>query len=226
MLTKDDPSRSGLVPLIKAILARVREKEGFVTKTKLFKYLYLIDIEYFRRTGQLLTGFGWIFYHYGPWAQQCEDLYANLRNQGEISVKLGSMPDRETEFVDTSEPVELENVIEDIGLELAIRRIIDRWADRRLGEMLDYVYLHTEPMEGAERGKPLDFSKVTPYPAHKLASLPPRSPSKKAMERMHRAIAEKKAVESSPSASQFTPPRYDDVYFEALQVMEEEEDGH
>lgn len=45
-------------------------------------------------------------------------------------------------------------------MERIIRNIVDTCADRRLGDMLDYVYFQTEPMENAERRKPLDFSKI------------------------------------------------------------------
>jgi hypothetical protein len=43
---------------------------------------------------------------------------------------------------------------------MTFRHIVDQWADRRLGEMLDYVYFYTEPMETVQRGEPLDFSRV------------------------------------------------------------------
>ena len=222
---KKDPSPHDLAALVKAILTRAREKEGFVTKTKLFKYLYLTDVEHYRRAGKSLTGFPWIFYHYGPWSQECEDFYSELKRCGEIQVKPGSRPDLETEFVDASEPQNLEDVIEDVGLELAIRRIVDRWADRALGEMLDYVYFYTEPMEGAEKGKPLDFSKVESHPEPRPVSLLKQTPNKAAVERMRKSIAEKKAAEPPSRREPFTPPPYDDVYFEALHIMEED-DGY
>jgi hypothetical protein len=43
--------------LIPAILTYVRDKEGFATKTKLLKLLYLLDLEAYRETRQTLTGF-------------------------------------------------------------------------------------------------------------------------------------------------------------------------
>ena len=45
-----------------AILTRVNERAGFVNKTKLLKLLYLADIEHYRKFGETLSGFDWIFY--------------------------------------------------------------------------------------------------------------------------------------------------------------------
>lgn len=220
---RKDAYREDLAALVKAILTRAREREGYVNKTKLFKYLYLIDIESYRRTGRLLTGFQWIFYYYGPWAKECEDLYSAMREFGGISVKPGSRPDLDVEFVEASEPLDLGDVVKDCSLEYAIRKTVDRWADRSLGEMLDYVYFHTEPMAEAEKGKPLDFSKVE----RSVQLQPPlqrqQAPDKAAVERMRKAIGEKKAGEQEPATAKFTPPPYDDDYFEALRIMEKDE---
>ncbi len=140
-------------------------------------------------------------------------------------MNLGSRPDLDTEFLDAPEPIELGDAIEDFGLELAIRRIIDMWADRSLGEMLDYVYFHTEPMEGAERGKTLDFSKVEPQPEPQSISVArPVLNKAKAIERVRKSISEMKAAQPPPPRLNFTPPSYDDDYFEALRIMEEDND--
>ncbi len=221
-MVKENPSQN-LTALVKGILARAKEKEGYVNKTKLFKYLYLIDIESYRRTGGTLTDFNWIFYHYGPWARECEDLYSNLKEAGEIIIKTGSRPDLGTEFVEASEPVNLEDVIEDWRLEHAIRNLVDRWADRSLGEMLEYVYFHTEPMEEAERGKPLDFSKVERAFHPQPVVLKRQAPDKAEVQRMRKAVAERKACQPEPKSERFTPAPYDDNYFEALRIMEEED---
>ncbi len=37
-----------VLKLIKKVCARVQERNGYVNKTKLIKYLYLIDVEYYR----------------------------------------------------------------------------------------------------------------------------------------------------------------------------------
>ena len=39
--------RDMILKLVKAICSRVKEKEGYLNKTKLIKYLYLIDLEHY-----------------------------------------------------------------------------------------------------------------------------------------------------------------------------------
>ena len=209
-----------LMKLVQAILTRVRDREGYATKTKLIKYLYLIDLAAYRRTGRSLTGFTWVFHHYGPWTKEYETLYGEATRAGAIRVRPGTRPDFETEFVDTLERVDLGDVIADIVLEIEARHIVDTWAERRLGEMLDHVYFQTEPMDGAERGQPLDFAKVEreerPPPAWE-----PAHGDRGTTERVRRRIAE--VVERQRGAPPpATPPRYDREYFEALEVLDEE----
>jgi len=216
-----------LVLMVKAILTRVREQEGYVTKTKLFKYLYLVDVEWYRQKQCQYTGFQWIFHHYGPWSQDCEELYSQLRRTGDIHVQEGTHPDLETEFVRSSDRVDLEKAIDDLRLESIVRKIVDTWADRRLGDMLDYVYFRTEPMESAERGKALDFSKIEREAAIPsvltLTSATLRSSNQHLVIRMRDKIAEKK-VPPSATKPHFTPPPYDEVYFQALDSMKDDDD--
>jgi hypothetical protein len=209
-----------LTRLLQAILSRVRDREGYATKTKLVKYLYLIDLAAYRRSGQLLTGFTWVFHHYGPWAKEFEGLYEQAAQTEAIRIRPGTRPDLETEFVDTCERVELGEVIPEVGLELEARQLIDTWADRRLGEMLDHVYFQTEPMEGAERGERLDFGKVEPQ-VRSGPTWRPTPGDRVTAERLRTRIAEVARRLGGPAPTA-TPPRYDREYFDALQVLDEE----
>ena len=138
-----------LTKLIQAVLTRARERGGYVNNTKLVKYLYLFDVAAVRRRGETLTGFGWIFYHYGPGTPEFEDLYRELRTSGAITVRPGDRADIETEFLSAPVTVDLGDIVEDTTLEFMLKHIVDEWADVRLGEMLDFVYFHTEPMLNA-----------------------------------------------------------------------------
>jgi hypothetical protein len=97
--------------VIQAVLSRVHEREGYVTKTKLLKYLYLFDLETYRRTGRALTGFEWIFHLYGPWAPQYDGLYADLVRSGGLRVTPGTRPELDTEFLSSPRRVELQDVV-------------------------------------------------------------------------------------------------------------------
>src|ERR1035441_5186960 len=64
--------------VIELILERCTQ-EHFLPplKTRLVKLVYLSEVEYFRQTGQRLTGLDWKFYHYGPYAPALSPLLGN-----------------------------------------------------------------------------------------------------------------------------------------------------
>jgi hypothetical protein len=70
-----------------AILTRIGEREGTANKTKLLKLMYLADIEYYRATGETLTGFDWLFFLYGPWATKYDALLEQLDAEGTINLE-------------------------------------------------------------------------------------------------------------------------------------------
>lgn len=213
-----------LLRLIQAILTRAKDREGFVTKTKLVKYLYLIDIAHYKRTGQLLTGFSWFFHLYGPWAREFENLYGQATFKQAIRVRPGTKPDLDAEFIESTETVQLSDVIEDVHLELEFRHIIDTWADRRLGEMLDHVYFNSEPMHVATQGEELDFSSVERTPMQRRIWQPTHG-DRTIADQVRRRIAERLGLQQKPKPEQFTPPRYDEEYFDAVRIMDEDEGG-
>ena len=145
----DVTQKQKVLKLIKKICARVQERTGYVNKTKLIKYLYLIDVEYYRRHEQTFTGFDWIFYDFGPWAYEYNDIFNELSNSRDFTIKSGSRSDLDTQFILTSADTESSSIFDDITDESITRAIIDRWADESLSQMLNYVYFHTEPMDRA-----------------------------------------------------------------------------
>ena len=44
--------------------------------------------------------------------------------------------------------------------ESILLEVLKRWGTRKTGEILNHVYFQTEPMEGAVRNQPLDFSLI------------------------------------------------------------------
>jgi hypothetical protein len=209
-----------LTKLVLAILTFVKERDGFVTKTKLLKYLYLIDIEHYRAEGQLLTGFRWKFYKYGPWASEYDPFYSRLQRQGAIAVEPGTRPDLDTEFLEPKEEVELEDVFGNASERMRVRQILDTWAARPLGEMLDHVYFQTEPMEEAKRDEHLNFERINRYiglhPAKAQVEKLPASSISHLRQRLKQAVA-KRQLTSAPVT---TPPRYDEVFDQGIATLE------
>jgi len=214
-----------LTKLIQAVLTRARERGGYVNNTKLVKYLYLFDVAAVRRRGETLTGFGWIFYHYGPGTPEFEDLYRELRTSGAITVRPGDRADIETEFLSAPVTVDLGDIVEDTTLEFMLKHIVDEWADVRLGEMLDFVYFHTEPMLNASRGERLDFGtiRLSP-PAVSADELRSARVDTRAVDQMRHRISERLTRSARPQASH-TPARRDDDYFEAERIINDD-DGY
>src|ERR1700730_1177960 len=67
--------------LMAAIVTWVVGQGSYVTKTKLLKLLYLFDVEYYRAHRQTFTGFGWKFFHLGPWAAAFDPALDQLVNR-------------------------------------------------------------------------------------------------------------------------------------------------
>ena len=131
----------------------------------------------------------------------------------------------DTQFISTSDHVELSSIFEDVEYRSIATGIIDRWADEALNNMLNYVYFYTEPMEKAKRHHNLDFSmieKSEPIPRFKLTKGNlTKSEKEKIREKIQEKLSQRKAVQMGEN---FTPPKYDEIYFEGMQILEEESD--
>jgi hypothetical protein len=209
--------------LIPAVLTYIQEKEGFATKTKLLKLLYLLDLESYRDAHQTLTGFSWMFYLYGPWAPEYDTALQDLEAHHKIALRSGNRTDLDTVFINSLENTSLDAAFPNISNQLKAKRIIEAWADRPTGEILDYVYFHTSPMRDAQRNMPLDFSTLD----GELSPLDiPRRQSKvdprifAAQKRLVLEAIKKAKVEVISPLD--PPPRYDEDFFQALEALEKD----
>lgn len=207
--------------LIRAIICRVQDREGYVNKTKLIKYLYLTDIEHFKLHKETFTGFDWFFYKYGPYASEYNDIYEEMKKTAEISVRSGDRADLDTEFISTDERVEFDNIFENITEESIVKRIIDRWATEHLGKMLDYVYFYTLPMEEVNRGEKLNFNKLLETGMVPKFELTKGTLTKREILELKEKVKVKIAGQKKYAAPEayFEPPRYDDLYWEEIEKL-------
>lgn len=210
--------------LIPAILTYIREKNGVATKTKLLKLLYLLDIEAYRESGATLTCFGWKFYLYGPWATEYEELLSDLERAGVIALRPSAQVEFDTVFVNTTESVPLAEAFTTARQEFHARKIIEVWADRPTGELVDYVYFHTAPMREAHRNEPLNFASI-------LVENPPanyvRSKSTLNDKDLRRKRGELRRALNSASQERRAlplepPPRYDEQFWRAVEALEKD----
>ena len=203
--------------LIPVIVTWIAEHDGYATKTKLLKLLYLFDVEYYRRHRCTFTGFGWKFFHLGPWAAEYDPALNGLLAHGILSERRSKSSDYDTAFYKPAERVETRRAFVSVKDESILLDVLKRWGTRTTGEILNYVYFYTEPMEAAIRNQPLDFSLIPPErPAVYSRSSSGKSPAgiRKLRAKFERQQAEKKAKEQRPFP--FTPPKYDEEYFEAM----------
>jgi hypothetical protein len=212
--------------LVLAVLSRVKERGGTSNKTKLLKLLYLADIEHFRKYGETLTGFDWIFFLFGPWAAEYDSLLNELENRDLVRTEAWSKGDAAGARLDPVEKKDLGKVVESADEYFRIQHQVDTWADRSLPELLDYVYFDTEPMKEAESLKRLDFSKVdrTPPVLYKRVSsgIPPEK-----LKRKRAALLEARARNNQGRAvamSRYGKPTYGESYRSALESLAEEEE--
>jgi hypothetical protein len=214
---------SKIIDLAQAICTRVQEQDGNVSKTKLIKYLYLIDIEYYKVHERTYTGFNWIFYHYGPWTNEYEEIYSEMSSSPLFDIKVSGGLDFDTQFITSSEKKDLDSIFppKEAMLELKVKRIVDRWACEGLSPLLNYVYFYTKPMMGAEKKETLDFTKILTFPSIPKFKLSKGSLSsselKKIREKVQAKIREKKLTPKKDIV--FTPPIYDDLYWQEIDKL-------
>jgi hypothetical protein len=213
-----------LALLIPGIATFIRSKESAATKTKLLKLLYLLDIESFRETQKTLTGFDWVFYKYGPWTAQYDEVLDQLSQEGKIQLNSSNKGDLEATFIDPTSAVDLSKAFPIYTDELKARRILEVWADRPVGELLDYVYFHTAPMKNAERKSRLDFGSIlreeAPVEYRRAKSKSSPDELKKKRKEFLKAIA----AAPKAAAGQFIEPSYGHDYWAAIETMEREPD--
>jgi hypothetical protein len=141
------------------ILLEAQGKELSLGKTQLIKLLYLVEVEHYRETGERLTDLDWIFYLYGPYAYELEEILADRIFERE-DLKTGS----ERDFIRfrIGEPRRAYQSFLDTKLSLTVKRVVGDWGNRRLSELLDYIYFQTEPMQRVKaRGERLDFESIS-----------------------------------------------------------------
>ena len=196
--------------LILYIIDQIQDQEGLISKIRIMKLLYLIDVEHYRRYGKTITGLDWISYRYGPYAFAIDSAIREIGfHLGEEDIETAAGYPAHVYHVD--EPQSLDDIVS-----FAVRSMIDRnvaqWALEDTRFLLDYVYTATEPMQRATFGQKLDFSKIqrgihTHRSAKHLRIAADKS-----------AVIQKLLQERRERAGKQKSPRdpYDELYFQAM----------
>lgn len=208
-----------LAELITAVVSYVTEHDGYMTKTKLLKLLYLFDVEFYRAHGKTFTGFQWKYFHLGPWTKEFDPLLEGLVARGALTEQLVEKPDYDAKFLRAQESGNLKTVFADIRDELLLRNLLDLWGPSPTSEILDYVYFRTEPMEHGIRNEPLDFTRVLPQLPETY-----KRPASKAtageIKALRREFSRKVAEKLPAKAFKFTAPKYDEEFQAAMEKLD------
>ena len=213
-----------LKPLIAYLIDQVRDQEGTLSKTALVKLVYMVDVEYWRRYGKPVTGLEWRFHHYGPYAAELDreiDDNHLFQVRGSRRTGYGFSPSPEWREIQTAFNKSYEPVVKSIADGVA-----RQWGLEDLNTILEYVYFETEPMQGAERGEILDFSKIQ---VERIPTQPePRlSFSNEFITDLRARWDRREKARNNADPGQEAPdePLYDEIYQEALDTMSRDEGG-
>ena len=211
-----------LKPLIAYLIDQVRDQEGTLNKTALVKLVYLVEVEYWRRHGRSVTGLEWRFHHYGPYSVELDrEIDDNPLFQvfGGRRSGYGFSPSREWKEIQAAFNMNYEPVVEKIADD-----VVKQWGLETLETILEYVYFETEPMQEAQRGEILDFSKIRMEEGPILRA-PRLSFSDEFITDLRARWNQRRETPAKPNTSQEVPaePLYDEVYEEALGLMAREE---
>lgn len=195
----------------------------------LIKYLYLVDLAYSRaHKGSTYTNIPWIFHHFGPWSTEAYKRIETVMQEVGASERKISSPRYEEDFFRWE--LADDELFEELDTQLpfvitsAIKKLIHEFGDDT-SALLHYVYT-TAPMLRAAPGEHLSFEPISEdqkdiretQPSSKGQRLS-NTAKRRLKEKIEARISEKLAKKKRPSA--YTPPRYDQVFFEGQKWLDE-----
>ena len=128
-------------------------KAGPITKTKLVKLLYLIDVAYKKSHQKILTGLKYVKYFYGPYSRDIDEALKNLYASNLISYEEHFTADgRRYYLISLKDDVKIPDVDGDV--EGVIDKVVKKYAFKRLDDILDVIYSMDE-VKGAKFGEPI-----------------------------------------------------------------------
>ena len=225
-------SKEDWIDLILGVIAkRAAERGSLLTKIRLVKFLYLLDLFWAQANrGQTFTGWPWAFVHYGPYCGESIAAITRADKYGFLAADKYESKYRDEDYllyksgyrVEEAEDREVRSMLP-MYVSSNLFSHVDRWCNDTYG-LLDYVYFHTGPMSRARPGERLSFEKEekVDYTALQPVKLVPLGPEKK---KLLRDVLDKMKKERSLAAAEAPPSvsLYDDAYFAALAALKDEE---
>lgn len=214
------PSKNDLINrLLGALASAALARGGRLTKIRLVKFLYLLDLYWAQSKGQPFTGWPWAFVHYGPYCRESTDAIDAAEKAGFLAAQAyeSRFGDSDFRLYDCGPQLDetgVDRVKADLPLSVSARlfRDVKLWHDDTSG-LLDFVYFHTDPMRNARPGDILSFAneKEPNLEEYRPVEMLPLSKKKK---RALRDAVQK--LKSQQSVTLPSPALYDEEYFAFL----------
>lgn len=214
--------------LIAYIVDQLTELEGQISKIRIVKILYLIDIEFYGRYRRTLTHLDWIDWKYGPFAFAINDAVRALGyelEEEEIITRAGQI----AKVFRVSEEITIEDMV-NFATRVMIQEIIRKWAYEDTIWLLDYVYFETAPMADAQFGHRLSFESIPPYRPeleelkHRVA-LPEERVAYYRQQLANLRVAKEEIRSQTAKALKARPLSLDFAYRDAMEKCDREEIG-
>ena len=220
-------SKSDQIDLILGALARSASERGTrLTKTRLVKFLYLLDLFWAQSEKKSFTGWPWAFVHYGPYCRESTDAVDRAERLGYLVGYSYESKFKDEDYrlygpgerVGEVEVDEIKNALP-LYVSSNLFDAVRKWGDDTYG-LLDHLYFHTGPMADARPGERLSFDgeQKTDYRQFQPVKMVPLSPNSRAalLEAIQRMKAEWQ-VQAEPSSL------YDKEYFDFVSGIAGEE---
>lgn len=198
----------------------------------LIKYLYLADLAFAEiHNGETYTSIPWRFYHYGPWEiSSFERIDPALLaiNADKKTIQSAYYEDDFVRWAARDDDLATQ-LYDELPLPVsgAIGRYVHQFG-KNTGDLLHFVY-STLPMISAAPGENLDFSPLKKEPAEpdpaedQCQVLTKRQEKKRSLALQALKAKMRQRIDSRPKKQEggFTPPRYDEVFFEGLNQLDQ-----
>ncbi len=83
-------SESNLEDVIALIASQARHQGARLTRTKLVKLLYFVDLRAWETFGRAVTGVEWVWHHYGPYSSTVVETCNRMAANDELEIEEGS----------------------------------------------------------------------------------------------------------------------------------------
>lgn len=220
-----------ITTLVQALLNFAQEQGSRgLTITTLTKLVYLADVYYARKNeGQTYTGIQWKFQHFGPYSYQLSE--AIQKRMQNVEVETGETRDEGHAFTliklsDYGKKSSMQDTGLGIGIISPLQSNLKNF-NGNLNGLLEYVYFHTEPMEGATPGDILDFSKCEVINFKDFKPIGEKRVTADKLKKGKELLAILRAKKAAKKGllNKYTPPKFDEHYNNTHELFDKTEEA-